>query len=83
MERDSRASGPNGALPHEACDPDEAARSGRRPGWSGPGADLDPELDLGAEAVPERAHLHTTEHESGYGGKHGQPRISSDQRPGT
>jgi hypothetical protein len=33
----------------------------------------------GSEPLEER----TTEHESGYGGKGGQPRVSSDQREST
>ena len=37
----------------------------------------------GAEAMPDRADEHTTEHESGYGGKGHEPRVSSDQRPDT
>ncbi|GEM_PF-4266026 len=43
-----------------------------------------PETRLGGtpEAMPPDRH-HTTEHESGYGGKKDQPRTSSDQRPGT
>jgi hypothetical protein len=40
-------------------------------------------VDAGAEATPDDISDHTTEHESGYGGKQEQPRVSSDQRPGT
>jgi hypothetical protein len=83
MERDSTASSPGGALPDEAGDPREPARSGHEPPIRGSEPDHDRGLDVGTEAIPEQAHLHTTEHESGYGGKHGQPRVSSDQRPGT
>jgi hypothetical protein len=48
-----------------------------------PGNGPEERTGLGTEAVPAKAEQHTTEHESGYGGKKNQPRVSSDQRPAT
>jgi hypothetical protein len=60
-----------GDLPHEP-----SARTAGRHGHAAG-------LRLGPDAIPEQAHYHTTERESGYGGTGDQPRVSSDHRPGT
>jgi hypothetical protein len=48
-----------------------------------PGQGPEERTGLGTEAIPAKAEQHTTEHESGYGGKKDRARVSSDQRPGT
>ncbi len=40
-------------------------------------------MSSGTEAVPKEEQVHPPEHESGYGGKLAEHRVSSDERLGT